>query len=323
MELLLLFLLLIASAVFSGSETGVYSLSSVRLRSDSEGGDAKARIIARLLRNKTGLLITLLIANNLILELLAHRTDHLVDGLLDLPRWGIDLTVTLILTPVVFFFGELLPKDFFRRRPHQALGVVAPILGSARVLFFILAWPLEQFSRLTTWLVDPGHTPFERRGREEALEILQEGTRTGALPPEVDRLALNALRLRETPVTQVMIPWAEVTCIDDGAPETSQQEALLEARFSRLPVLAASGEVRGYVHQLEAFAKPNQAPRVRSVPFVEPSLGIDRALSQMRLSGQRLAVVGEPARPLGLVTLKNLVDAIVVDLVEDRGHEAE
>ena len=70
--------------------------------------------------------------------------------------------VTACLTPMVFFFGELFPKDLFRRRPHQALGLVAPLLVVVRAAFFVLAWPLEQFSRLATRVFDSGRTPIER-----------------------------------------------------------------------------------------------------------------------------------------------------------------
>ncbi|MEX1025520.1 MAG: CNNM domain-containing protein [Planctomycetota bacterium] len=316
MTALVLLALLFASGLFSGSETGVYSLSRVRLRADAEAGSRSAQLIQRLLRNEAGLLVTLLIANNLVLELIAHRTDHWLAARVDWPVWAVDVGVTLLLTPAVFFFGELLPKDLFRRRAHPCLSFVAPILSVFHVLFLPLSWPLERLSRVLHLLLGRGGGPLPRGGREEALEILQEGTLTGALPPEVEGLARNALKLRETSVTEVQIPWKEVHVFDRTRPEAEQREAVLDARYSRMPAVGEGGRVEGYVHQLEAFAQPEGAlPVVRELAFFEPSLPLDRALARLRMSGRRVAVVGTPEHPLGLVTLTNLVDAIAVDLV--------
>jgi len=98
---LLLALLLLLSALFSGSETGVYSLSRVRLHAEVRAKHRSAQLLARLVRNDTAFLITLLVGNNLMLELLTHVFETTAIEPLDVPRWAREIVVTLLLAPVV------------------------------------------------------------------------------------------------------------------------------------------------------------------------------------------------------------------------------
>ena len=85
----------------------------------------------------------------------------------------------------------------------------------------------------------------------------------------------------------------------------------------RITITDAKGGVRGYVHQLEVLgASPDTAPAslLRPLLALEPDTPLDRALARLRASGQRAAVVGSPSRPVGWVTLKDLVEEISGDL---------
>src|SRR5262249_54027907 len=137
--------LLLGSAVFSGAETGVYSVSRVRLEAEAEGGRRSARQLSRLLRDDASLLITLLLGNTLALELLTELTEATLDRT-DLFASAREVVVAAILTPIVFLLGELVPKDLFRRRPHLLLGLVAPWVALFRWIATPLAWPLALLS---------------------------------------------------------------------------------------------------------------------------------------------------------------------------------
>jgi len=314
---LLLALLLFLSALFSGSETGVYSLSRVRLEAEVGAKRRSAQLLARLVRNDTAFLITLLVGNNLMLELLTHLFETSTIEHLGLPRWATELVVTLILAPLVFFFGELLPKDAFRRRPHLFLTMATPFLGAARVVLLPISLPLQAISAGLERLFGLRRQEVARAlGRKELLEILQEGTRAGALEPHAEDLARNVLILRETPLSGVLVPWKDVRTIDLDADAEEVRRAVEDADFTRLPALWTSpdGErhVVGYVHQLDVLGNQDADARTlqRPIPHLDPALGVDRALARLRISGQRLALVGTPEKPLGLVTLMDMVDVL-------------
>ena len=112
-------LLLFLSSVFSGSETGFYCISPLRVQVEAQEGKWQARLIRWLIRDDYALLITILIGNNLMLEALTHVVGSAVQERELVPRAWLEVAVTLILAPIVFFTAELVPKELFRHRRSQ------------------------------------------------------------------------------------------------------------------------------------------------------------------------------------------------------------
>jgi len=315
--LLLLALCIAASALYSGGETGVYSLWRARVHLEAEHGRSAARMIRALLRDEVALLITILIGNNLTIELATHLGG---DALLrvGVPEAAREVVLALALTPLVFFFGELLPKDLFRRRPHALTGVFAPFLIASRALYLPLAVPLRLLTRALELLGGVGGSELvEARGRGAVLSLLEAGKRSGALEAEAERMARNALQLKATPVERVMVPWDRVVTLRGDLSPRERYERVAASEYTRLPWIPPEGPVEDYLHQLEALAAGPEADLGtcrRPLPCLPPDLPLDRALARLRGAGQRAALVGSPSEPLGLVTLKDLVEEISGDL---------
>lgn len=332
--LLLLFLLLLLSAIFSGSETGTYTVSAIRLDAEARQGRRAARVLRRLLRSEGGVLISLLVGNNLMLEFATHLARSRVEAWSILPLGTRELFVTLLLTPVVFLFGELLPKDLFRRRPHRLLTVCLPVLVLARIVFLPLTLPLQALSALLERLLGVHGKDLARAlRRDEVLDMLRQGAREGALAPHAAGIARRVLVLRETPIEGVMIPWAEVETVDFDAPPGEARRRIAFSDHTRLPArgriaMSAAGDegegvrVLGYVHQLEVLAAPaDDGPRnwLRPLTHLDPTLPVDQALHHMRVGGRRMALVGSAAAPLGLVCLADLIAALAGVPTDDFG----
>jgi CBS domain containing-hemolysin-like protein len=301
--------LLLVSAVFSGSETGVYSISRMRLEAEASEGRRSARLLARLLRDEAALLITLLIGNNLALELLTRLAESSV-ARFRVPEYAQELAATALLTPLVFLFGELVPKDLFRRGPHFFLGLVAPFLVLFRGLVSPLTWPLVRLSLALEGLLGLRQEDFARiLRREEMVELLAESRRAGALAPHAEELARNVLVLRHTPLARVMIPWERVASVDLDRGPAEARAAVARSGFTRLPVRRRKVVV-GYLHQLDVLGAPPDADPAGLVrPLVElpADRPRDRAVERLQAAGQRLAIVGTARAPRGLVTLMDLL----------------
>ena len=113
-----------------------------------------------------------------------------------------------------------------------------------------------------------------------------------------------------------MLPWKKVCTVDLDLSAKEARAVVEGSEYTRLPALrtedGASGRrVVGYVHQLDVLGGEEEAATsLRPLPAFAPDLPIDRALARLRISGQRLALVGLPETPRGLVTLMDLVAAI-------------
>ena len=317
---LFVLLCLAGSAAYSGSETALYSISRPRLDLLVREGNRFARLVRWLLGRDAAVLITILIGNNLLLELLTRRTQAVVDQSFALGGYGTVLLSSAILTPVVFFFGEVLPKDLFRRRPLALLRLTAPFVVVSRFVF----WPLERVLWLLAVALERvsgarSRDLARRPGREAVLRLVEEGARAGALPPRAERLVRNALELRRIRAEVAMVPWARVQTLPEGLSDEEARAVVLGSPHTRLPVVDAGGRVTGYVHQLEVLRAGPEQPvlaALRPMAALPADAPVDRALARLRVLGQRAAVVGDPAAPSGLVTLKDLLEEISGDLGE-------
>ena len=314
-SLTILLACLLMSGVYSGSETGLYSLSRARVEVRARANRFGAKMVQGILESDSAILITILIGNNLMLEAATHEAEVLARAL-GVPSAWIELAITLVLTPLVVFFSELLPKDLFRRRPYTLLGFTAPLILVSRWLL----WPIERAMSLTSWCleralgVDP-RSLVRLRGREAVLTLLAEGAREGALAPRSGELLTNVLRLRTTTVKDVMLPWTKVESLPDNLPLDQLRERIGVSRHTRLPVLEESGSVHGYLHQLEVLGlEPQEAVEQHELLCLEPTVTVDRALARMRAAGHRCALVGDPGAPTGLLTLKDLLEEISGEL---------
>jgi len=317
-ELVLLLVCLAASFLYSGAEIGFYSLSRVRVELEAGEGRRAVRRVSRLLRDEPALLITLLIGNNIALELATLQGDRLFEGA-GFEPWQHALIVTAVLTPVFFLLGEALPKDLFRRRPHAMVYPSSLVVWVSRWAF----WPLERLLRgvsagVARLLGLRGGDLPSLGERERLAGFLSEGRRLGALHERAEALALNALKLRTIPISQAMVPWVDVQVLRRGEGNAALFESVRESKRTRLPVVDEKGRFEGYVHQLEVLAAGPEGEvlgRLRALPVMSADTPVDRALSQLRAGGRRAAVVGTAEAPLGLVTLKDLVEEISGDLV--------
>lgn len=308
---------LVCSALYSGSELGFYSLSRVQVELDARRGSRSARLAQWLLKDDSALLITILIGNNLALEIATHLADGTLGrlGLGDAERV---LLTALGLSPLVFLFSEALPKELFRRRPYGLLRLAVLLVAASRLVF----WPLERLLRGLSWLLEwalgvrHGQAGIVA-GREAVVGYLEEGRRTGALSPRAAALAHNALALRSIPITRAMVDWPRAVTLCAEDPDADLREQVRTSRFSRLPVVSRQGLLQGYVHQLDVLGAGPAVPvleAMRELPVLAPETSVSEALSTLRVAAKRAAVVGTAEKPLGLLTLKDLVEEISGDL---------
>lgn len=321
-ELILAGLLTLAgitmSALCSGIETGTYTVNRVRLAVRAGRGERSAQRLSRELQHPERVLTTILIGNNIANYAGSFGLAAII-GSMHLPEWQAVALNALVLTPVLFVFGETLPKDLFRTHTDQWTYRLTPLLVGMRRLFTLAGLlPLvERFGRLVTRVAGGGDR-MPVAARERMSQLIQEGAGAGALSEVQATLADRALALRELTVAGEMIPWSDVRTIRVDASPAEREAMIRRLPHTRLPVVNARGEVVGILNTLDAcLDRERPTERLMYPPYTLPANArITQALRAIRAARRNMAIVLDPrtSRPVGIVTLKDLVEPVIGEL---------
>lgn len=302
------------SAFFSGSETGFYRANRVRFALDARGGDLKSRMLLWLTNNPTLFVATTLIGNNLanyLTSLAAVLASHQLFGE---GQFAADVLGPIVITPLVFVYGELLPKSLYFHAPNRLLrrgGLFFVFFGILFAPFVAVLWLL---GRVLERIVgqSPEHVRL-RLARNELQSVLAEGEAVGLLRPVQQQLARSVFSVANDPVAQYCTPMARIAT----AKENSSREQLLEIahrRSSPVVVVLASRPTKllGYVLTADVRLDPHDWKRhIRPAARIRHNQTHIGALIELESRQDLLAeVTNANGQTLGVVTQSKLLDAL-------------
>lgn len=298
------------SAFFSGSETGLYRASRVRLRLEAVEGDPLARVLLWLVSRPGLFVATALVGNNLANNLVSLAVVLFSQSLFPTGH-SAELLLTTLLAPVLFVYGELLPKYLFLRAPNRLLRRG----GGVFVLFTLLFLPVSIFvwgiSFLAARVLGGSPQPVRfRLARRELRRILEDAHEVGVLQPIQRRLADAIFTLADQPVRQFAQPLENFPRVCSGMTPEEVLELASQYPWTDLPVEDARrpGTFLGYIQvwELALRAKDTLGPIHPLIPIPSEE-GYLSALLQMERSKARLAVlVDATGKTLGLLSLETL-----------------
>jgi len=303
------------SSLFSGVETGVYSVNRLRLavRAGTTPPDARARRLQGELAHPERLIATLLIGNNS-----ANYAGSLgLTALLvmaGLSEFAVIVLNAAVLTPMLFVIGETIPKDLFREESDRLTPLFSLPLKLVRlVLTASLLLPIVVgFASVMQRLIGGQRIEtLEQRQRIGAL--LKEGASGGVLSAEQTSLIDRALVVGELPIAEAMRPWSKVQTI--GADWSGQRviDAAKRAARSgqtRLPVVDRRGSVKGLTRAVDVAIAGDG---VKGAALAKSALTInagDTVRHALRLFTQQdlsCAVVVADGVPVGMATYDDLL----------------
>jgi magnesium and cobalt exporter, CNNM family len=311
------------SALYSGLETGVYSLNRIRLQVLTHKNNHAAVTLNRLLAHPTALLTTLLIGNN-ITNYLGTAAMGVILASRGLGDWEALLLNALIVTPILFVVGETLPKDLFAAHSDKLMYRLTPVLTFSRRLFTYtgLVPLISVFSGTLMRALghDPRATAFHPR-RQVGL-LVREGVGYGLLSQEQSAIVDRVLKLTDRTVRDEMTHWAGVDRLRERDTPASVWDMAQRITHSHVPVLGANGRVLGVLRINDAlvFTK-DQCPPIRELigpaRTVPHDMPVRDALGQLKRHTAGLAIVtGKTGQPVGIVTVKDLIEPITGDLAQ-------
>ncbi len=300
------------SAFFSGVETGFYRVSQLRLGIDADRGDPRAVLLSWFARNPGHFVATTLVGNNLANYATTAGIGIGAPAVVVGDAGGVEIVATLLVTPVVFVFGELVPKNLFFRAPFALLHRATPLFGFFYRLLLPVSLPLVLLARLFERLSGSANQVDALLGRSRLVHALSQGHEHGILTDAQDRLAHGVLAAASQPLREAMTP---VTRALGVKLETPTDEALgYAARFGTTHLVVRRGESPdciGYVRVADlAISGKSVSDLLRPLPVVEPSASKLDALAVLHESGETRGLVVDGDRQLGIVTEQGLVEQL-------------
>lgn len=314
----LLVFLLLCSAFFSSSETGMLSLNRYRLRHQAREGHRGAKRAIELLSRPDRLLGTILVGNNFV-NILASS----IATVLAMQLWGEAgiAIATIGLTIVLLIFGEITPKTLAALRPEAiAYPVSLPLLILQKVLYplvALLGWISSGLLRLLG--VDPSNKGTDSLSTEELRSVVRESGSN--LPMNRQSMLLGILDLERVTVDDIMIPRNEVTGIDLEDDLETIISQLRTTPHTRLPVFQKDiNHIEGVVHMRQIarllshdqLTKDSLLDACNAPYFVPENTPLSTQLLNFQKQKRRIGiVVDEYGDVLGIVTLEDILEEIV------------
>jgi CBS domain containing-hemolysin-like protein len=307
------------SALFSGMETGCYTLNRVRLQVLADRGKRAALSLRKIVDQTDSMLATLLIGNNIANYLGTASLAVLLEAMA-LSDVQTVLLNTLIVTPLLFVFGETLPKDTMAAHSDRLMYPLAPMLTGSKTLFTAVGLvPIVRlFSKGVLMLMGHGRDESAFAPRRRVEMLVREGVGHGILSDEQSAIVDRVLRLAGRRVKQEMIPWREVITVKLTDPPAKLWEFADRTSRSRFPVMDG-GQVVGIISVIDVLSHDRDACPPIAELMTEPlsldeSMPARQALRRLQKSKTSFALVVQDHQPTGLVTIKDLVEPITGEL---------
>lgn len=325
MLLVVVGLLLIASAMISSSETAFFSLTPQHINRLKSKPSRSANAVLRLLAAPEYLLATILIANNLVNICVVLLSNTVIDSWIDFQGSAtLELLVKLVIvTFVLLLFGEIMPKVFASYNALRVARIMAVSMLFLRGLF-------KPFSYL---LIRSGNSISARAAKKKVNISIDELSNalemTSDQSVEEKKILTGIVGFVNTEVSQIMKHRVDIVALDVKEDFDQVREVILSSGFSRIPVYEESMDnIKGvlYVKDLIPYigseASFEWRGLCRKAYFVPEHKKINDLLEEFQTQKIHLAiVVDEYGSTQGLVSLEDILEEIVGEISDESDVE--
>lgn len=340
-ELGVIVLLALLNGFFAAAEIAVLTARRGRLEQLADEGDRASRAALSLSKDADRFLPTVQVGITLVGTLAsAFAGAHLKEPLelllqkVEIP-WIADRSSGLALSIVVclvaflnLILGELIPK----RIAFQNAEPIARFVAYPMIILQRVSQPVVWFLKVTTNFVLRvlGQRTDQQPNVsvEDIQHLIDAGTEAGVLEESEQKVAMEALRLGDRTVTEILRPRIDIDALDIDTPSNEVIGALAMSGFSRIPVCEGTiDHIVGFVYLKDVFlqqylGRPIDLRRmIRSPLFIPKSITITRLLELFREHKTQLAIVlDEYGGTQGMVTLEDVLEMLVGDIHDEHRH---
>lgn len=317
-------ILLLFSAMASGSESAFFSLTRNDIDEFEQRNDASARRVLDLLGNPDRLLATILVTNNMINICLVIVVTQLVDQIFVFSGVWEFIFNTVIITFLLLLFGEIMPKVLSQTNPVKMASLISLPLVILRWLVYPLAFILirtsSRVSRLAT------------KNAEISIEELADAvdlTETGS--EEEQKMLSGIVAFGQTEVVEIMHSRVDITGIEYDADYDEVRKVIVETGYSRIPVYGDDlDDVKGVLYVKDLLLHIGKErdfewqTLLRKPYFVHEHMMIDDLLKEFQKKKIHIAiVVDEYGATQGLISLEDILEEVVGEITDESDEDED
>ena len=312
-------LLLCMSALASGSEVALFSLTPRQKSEMEESGDSRDAAILSLLKNVDELLATILVANNLVNIGIVILTSNIIDALFLFNSAPLEFVVkSVLVTFLLLLFGEILPKVLSQSNPHSFARYVVYPIKVFRWICYPLSYVLVRTGgRLSRMATRPEDISMEQLA--DAVDLAKGASR------EEHKMLSGIINFVNTEVEEIMRPRIDITALDIKASFEQVKKTIIESGYSRIPVYDEDlDNIKGALYVKDLLPYINNGNEwgwqqlLRKIYFIPKHKKIDDLLRDFQENKIHIAiVVDEYGATQGLVSLEDVLEEVVGEISDE------
>ena len=322
--LILLIILVILSGFLSGSETAITATSKARILYKKKKGSKRAGYVLELLNKKDNVISTLLLSNNLVNILASSLATAFFYDL-----FGVEgiFYATLIMTVVIVIFAEVLPKTYAINRPNRTALLISPIIYYLNKILFIFVFVINLIVRLIFRKNDHDTMNKDLQSEEELKGVIDlYKTSNPDYEQEKDMLQ-SILQLNDITVEEIFTHRKNIYSIDSSLNTNEIINNINNSRYTRIPFWKDNPEniigllnVRTLNIDLKNHNESKEIifDKISNPWFIPETTNLLEQLVEFKKRKEHLAfVVDEFGELLGLITLEDIIEEIVGEIVDE------
>ncbi len=318
-------LLLIASALISGSEVACFSLTPSNINEIKKSENKRYTWLRSLLADPENLLATILITNNFVNVSIIILSTIITQSVFDFsqaPTLGFIFQVVIV-TFLILLFGEIIPKVYANKYALKFAGFMAWPLVILEKIF----QPLSKFLIATTSIIN---RKFSQKKQNLSIDDLSEALElTTNAPAEEKEMLKGIVKFSNTDAKGIMKSRVDVVAVDEKTSFQQLTSVIIEKGFSRIPVYADTFDnIKGILYVKDLLPYLNEKdnfdwkPLVRPPYFVPETKKISDLLEEFQKKKIHMAlVIDEYGGTSGLVTLEDILEEIVGEISDEFDEE--
>ncbi|MCG8573111.1 MAG: hemolysin family protein [Spirochaetes bacterium] len=325
-QFIILGILIILSAFFSGTETAFTSLSKIRIQHLLEQKKKGIKLVKALKDENERLIITILIGNNLVNIAASSIATSIAIEVLE--SNGIGVAIGLM-TMIILIAGEIFPKTIAISKNEFIAINSAPVI---QLLQFVL-FPLIKFLEIIVYSVS---LPFRKEVTKpiiteaEIKSVVRLGAHAGEVEEDELEMIQNIFRFSDMKVREIMTDRSQIYAIDVNLEIDEVCDELIQKGFSRIPVFKEKNDnIVGILYTkdlLQAIIKKDKNISIENIMrtpvFIPETMLLDNMLKEFQQEKVHIAlVVDEHGGISGLVTIEDLLEEIVGDIIDETDKE--